>query len=827
MTSRPPAPNASNLPAQLASIVGREQELDELRGLLDEHRLVTITGTGGSGKTRLALELARQLAADFAEGVFFVDLAPISDAALLPSAIAVALGVRGQPPRPLVDTIVDRLAGRPTLLLLDNLEQLPGAAPMISGLLARCPHLRVLATSRTPLHVRGERRYSLEPLSLPADADLTPELVTRSDAVRLFVERARAVEPRFTLTADNAATVADICRRVDGLPLAIELAAARVRLLTPEALLGRLERRLALLTAGATDAPVRQRTLRDTILWSYDLLMPADRAVFARLAVFVGGFTLAAAETVLPDPADPPGGNLLAALDRLVDHGLVQVHRDRAAEPRFRLLETIREFAEGELAAVDAEPLRDRHALYFTALADEAVGGFGLPEQAGGHRRVIDDLDNLRAAIDWAHRRRDVDLFVRLAVLLRGIFSAFADPHEAGRWISAAEEMAADATPSLRADVLGAVAWYEMEHGGDRARARLLFDEALALNETLGEAVKVSQALTALATAEADLGERASAAHRLTRAVEIARSLDDRLGAATILGVVAVVSLGTFTPVQSRAVAQEAFDVGLAAGNRSAVASGLLALGTIAIAAGDHEAALDRLGEAARIFGELGGRQEHAAALAALATAQLRSGDVSGARQRIREVLEQARSVAVPFVQLTAVEAAADLLGVTGRARDAMACWRAADAGHSATLNRTWLNDVGAFAEARERDRRAFAKEAAAATDEPPGAMRLDQAVEYALLALEHSIPPEVVARAATTRERKGIDLTPREREVLDLVAAGRSDAEIAEALFISKKTASVHVANIKDKLGAASRIEIAMTAVRSGLVRSPQHSEP
>jgi predicted ATPase len=338
------------VPVQLTSFVGRSRELAELEESFGSARLVTLIGPGGCGKTRLALEFAARRRA-VSPDLHFVDLTPITDAALVPVSIATVLGVREVAGEALQDRLARRIGDREVVLVLDNLEQLPAAGSVIADLLAASPGLRVLATSRAPLRVRGEREYPLAPLQLPGPVELgSLDDLAEVEAVRLFVERARAIDPAFALTGDNAVAVAGICARLDGLPLAIELAAARTRLFTPTALLARLDRRLPVLTEGPVDAPIRQRTLRSTIGWSFDLLSERDQRVFASLGVFAGGFTLAAAESVAVDPGDPNGGpDVLTNLNHLVEQNVLTVAADADGEPRFRMLETIREFAWGQL----------------------------------------------------------------------------------------------------------------------------------------------------------------------------------------------------------------------------------------------------------------------------------------------------------------------------------------------------------------------------------------------------------------------------------------------------------------------------------------------
>ncbi len=322
----------ARVPVGLTSFVGRSRELAELEVAVGGARLVTLIGPGGSGKTRLALEFAARRRAASPD-LHFVDLTPIADAALAPVSIATALGVREVAGEALQDTLARRIGDREVVLVLDNLEQLPAAGSVIAELLAASPGLRVLATSRAPLHVRGEHEYPLGSLQLPGPVELASlGDLAEVEAVKLFVERARAIDPAFVLTSDNAVAVAGICDRLDGLPLAIELAAARSRLFTPTALLARLDRRLPVLTEGPMDAPIRQRTLRSTIGWSFDLLSERDQRVFASLGVFAGGFALAAAEAVVIDPADPKGGpNVLTSLDHLVEQNVLTVASDADA----------------------------------------------------------------------------------------------------------------------------------------------------------------------------------------------------------------------------------------------------------------------------------------------------------------------------------------------------------------------------------------------------------------------------------------------------------------------------------------------------------------
>ncbi|MEJ7901138.1 MAG: NB-ARC domain-containing protein [Thermomicrobiales bacterium] len=377
------------LPIAVTSFVGRERELREIAMLVDRPgvRLVTLTGPGGVGKTRLSLEIAKEIAARFTDGVAFIDLTPVTTPERVAPTIAHVLGMREFGDRPIEDQLVDALRDRHLLLVVDNFEQVAAAAPLVSHLLARCPLIRVLATSREALRLSGEWVIAVAPLALPAP-DRLPDLPLESEAVRLFVDRAQAARADFALTEANAPCVIEIVRRVDGLPLAIELAAARLAHLPPATLLQRLDHRLPLLTGGARDLPERQRTLRGAIAWSYDLLPPEEQYVFRRLAVFTGGCTLEAAEAVAA-PEDNPGDDPLNILASLVSRSLVRQEEDVNGGPRFTMLETVREYGWEQLAATGEEQSsHDRHAAYFVDLverADQAIWKAGTGSAGLSH----------------------------------------------------------------------------------------------------------------------------------------------------------------------------------------------------------------------------------------------------------------------------------------------------------------------------------------------------------------------------------------------------------------------------------------------------------
>ena len=404
---------SNNLPLQATPLIGREREVvavcERLRG--SETRLLTLLGPGGTGKTRVGLQAAAELVDDFDDGVFFVPIATITDPELVAPTIARVLGLSEGGAQPPEESLQGYLRERQTLLLLDNLEQVIESAPVLDGLLSAAPELKILATSRTPLGLYGEQEFPVPPLSLPDPESLPPlENLANYEAIGLFLERARAVRPEFSLTQENAPAVVEICERLDGLPLAIELAAARIKLLPPRVLLERLGNRLKLLTGGARNLPERQRTLRNAIEWSYGLLEEGEKMLFGRLGVFSGGATLEAMEAVCDARGDLPA-DVFDGASSLLDKSLLRQEEGAGGEPRFVMLETIHEFANAKLeGSGEAEAVRRAHAEYFLALAEEAEPMLWGPEQGTWLERLEPEHDNMRAALSWAIERGEASL---------------------------------------------------------------------------------------------------------------------------------------------------------------------------------------------------------------------------------------------------------------------------------------------------------------------------------------------------------------------------------------------------------------------------------
>ena len=553
-------PSLASLPVPLTRLIGRKAELTALRASLGsaEVRFVTLTGPGGSGKTRLALEVAATMGDLFPDGVVFADLAALTDPALVLPIIATALGVREVAGQPLRETLATFLAPSQLLLLPDNFEPVLAAAPDIAMLLAASPGLAVLATSREPLHVRGEREFPLLPLAVP-EADHLPAVdeLTKVPAVALFLERTTAGVPDFTLTADNAAAIAAICRRLDGLPLAIELAAARVKVLPPAALLARLEHRLPLLTGGGHDLPARQRTMRDAIAWSYDLLAPEEQVLFRHLAVFAGGFTLEAAEAV----AVPERG--LAVLDgitALVEQSLLHRMPGRPDEPRYRMLETVREFGLERLtAAGETDPMRERHARHFLQLAESRVHGIQILMDLESLAHVAPEQDNARLALAWFDDQGEIEALLRLSAVLYGLWLARGLYQEGLRWLDRALERSSHIASVVRVQALMAAAHLAIYHG-DYARAATFSAEGVALARKLDEptlgrdttTIQVGEALTVAGLLAYRQGEYDRAEELATEAYSRLSEIGDDTPGATADTGYALLVLGCSALVQEQ-----------------------------------------------------------------------------------------------------------------------------------------------------------------------------------------------------------------------------------------------------------------------------------
>jgi predicted ATPase/serine/threonine protein kinase/DNA-binding CsgD family transcriptional regulator len=858
----------NNLPMQPTLLIGREREVAAVGHLLEREdvRLVTLIGPGGIGKTRLGLQVAAEMSESFADGVFFVDLAPLRHPTLVLSTIAQTLDIREATGLPLLAIGTQEVAGlsllerlkeylqqKRILLLLDNFEQVASAAVQVADLLAACQQLKMLVTSRAVLHIRAEHEFMVPPLALPDPAHL-PDLAELAHyaAVALFLERAQATKLDFQLTAANARATAEICVHLDGLPLAIELAAARIKLLPPQALLTRLSSRLDVLTGVARDMPVRQQTLRDTLAWSYQLLDATEQRLFRRLAVFSGGISLEAAEAVCITETDDPTGQVGSVLDgitSLIDKSLLHQTEQEGEEARLVMLETVREYALEALATSgEAEGIQRAHAAFYLALAEEAESGLTSARKGWWLAGLQREHENLRAASAWFIQHNEQVAALRLGGalvrfwIIRGNLSEgrtqLARALAGSQWVVA---------PPVRAKALcaaGALACSQ----GDIVQAEVLCGESLALFRALDDRLGSAVTLMWLGRAAWQRSDYAVARALLEEAVLLYREVDGRYDIATALGVLSFVYLLQGEYDRARTLAEEAALLGREAGDswdiatfqlflatvlyfqgdlarahalleesialarredyQEALAYLLFVSGQMALQQGDYATARAQLQEGLALSRELGDRQSAAQSLLGLSGVSFFQGDYATARALIEESLTLFQAMGNTWFIAICLVLFAALAAGQGAWAGVVRLLGAAEALCQAIhgVLPSFVRDIQAFTSAAAR-------------------AQLGEDVFIAALAEGRSMTPEqalaaqgsVTMLTATPAETSSISpvpkaqtypdgLTAREVEVLCLVAQGLTNEQVAEQLVISPRTVNSHLTSIFSKIGVSSR---------------------
>jgi predicted ATPase/class 3 adenylate cyclase/Tfp pilus assembly protein PilF len=676
----------NNLPLQPTPLVGREKEVSEVCNLLrsGETRLLTLTGPGGTGKTRLALQAAADLLEDFPDGTFFVQLATLTDADLFISAVAETLGVRETGEQALDDSLKNYLSERRMLLVLDNFEQVLEAAPTVTELLTVAPELKVLTTSRAPLGLYGEHEFPVPPLSMP-DLKRPPPLerLTQYEAVGLFVERARALKPDFSITNESAPAVAEICVRLDGLPLAIELAAARIKMLPPRAMLQRLGSRLKLLTGGARDLPERQRTLRATIEWSHALLDEGERVLFARLSVFSGGRTLEAIEAICDAEGDLPV-ETFEGVSSLLDKSLLRQEEGPGGEPRFVMLETVHEFAREKLRqSAEAEEIKRVHAEYFLNLAEEADPELRGPDQLQWLERLEAEHDNMRAALTWALEHKEVELALRLGGALWWFWWMRSHNSEGRRWLEAALVMDGRGSPEVRVMALAGVGYLGLEQG-DLDRAKEVCEEGLELLAHEGREASEAKLilLAGLGWVVWEREEYEQAKQLFEESLAPSREMRDTWWLATSLSNLAVVSHFLGNSEKATELYEQSMDLFREQGDKRRLATCLNNLAMVVCSQGELGRAAKLIEEAVALLRELGARGVVSIGLCNLGWIALLQDDLGRAADLYRESLSLSWETGVnPVVQRT-LEGLACVAGAEGEAQRAARLWGAAQTLH-------------------------------------------------------------------------------------------------------------------------------------------------
>jgi predicted ATPase/DNA-binding CsgD family transcriptional regulator len=800
--------------------VGRGREMAEIERGLASTRLLTLTGAGGSGKTRLALEVARRLVAEYPDGVWLVELAPLSEGALVPKEVAEALGVSERPAQPLADTLAEVLRDRKLLLLVDNCEHLLGAtAYLIDSLLDSCPHLSILATSREAIGVEGETRWLVPPLSVPENGSSSEEF-GGYESVRLFVERAGGRDPSFSLSPQNVREVAEICGRLEGIPLAIELAAARVGPLSLEQISARLGHSLDFLTRGGRTAEPRQRTLKGALDWSHELLSEPEKILFRRLSVFAGGWTLKTAETVASGDGVTED-EILELLFGLVDKSLVLAEENEEVGVRYRMLEPVKQYAREKLEESDESgTIRRRHADYFLALAETARPQLRGSEDRKWLERLEREHDNMRAALSFALESEEAELALRMAGILGTFWHMHSHSDEGRKWLEAALSRDTRAPVVVRIRALEALYWLAHDRW-DHDRAEAIAREAMELSADAEIEASLAASLRIMSAGPAWVrGDYGRGKELLEESLKISREAGDRIMIAEALLQLAATAWGTGDTERGKEIYEEGVILCREAGYTFRLPDFLFSLGYQLLLEGDYARGAALNEEAVAICREHGYKRSLNFALDNLGWATLLQGDHTRATSFYEESLAISKELGDNACASESLDGLACIAGATGEPARAARIFGAAEALRD-TLSEAVVfqhtPEEAAWREpSRARARSQLGEKAWEDALSEGRAMGLKEAIEYA-------ISPEIPSATTSAPEQPSpsgppAGLTAREVEVLALVATGLTNAQVAERLYLSPRTVQRHLNSVYHKIGVSSRTAATRFALEHGL---------